>query len=87
LISKPIIFSIQPIPNDPSPQKRSPLEKLAVAQKLRKDRHENIYTLPNLITLSRIATTPFIGYFILQGNFIWATSLLFYAGVSDLVHL
>jgi cardiolipin synthase len=72
-------------PSDAGQPQKSPLEKLADAQKLRVDRHENIYTLPNLITLSRIAATPVIGYFILQGDFIWATSLLFYAGVSDLV--
>lgn len=46
---------------------------------------ENIYTLPNLLTLSRIVSCPFLGYFIVQGNFGAATALLFYAGASDWV--
>lgn len=46
---------------------------------------ENIYTIPNLLTVSRIVSCPFLGYFIVNGNFVAATSLLFYAGVSDLV--
>lgn len=46
---------------------------------------ENIYTIPNLLTVSRIISCPFLGYFIVNGNFVAATSLLFYAGVSDLV--
>lgn len=48
---------------------------------------ENIYTIPNLLTVSRIISCPFLGYFIVNGNFVAATSLLFYAGVSDLVRL
>jgi hypothetical protein len=46
---------------------------------------ENIYTIPNALTVSRIISCPFLGYFIINGNFVYATSLLFYAGVSDLV--
>ncbi|KAK9898995.1 hypothetical protein P389DRAFT_140803 [Cystobasidium minutum MCA 4210] len=46
---------------------------------------ENIYTIPNLLTVSRIISCPFLGYFIVNGNFVAATSLLFYAGVSDLI--
>ena len=48
---------------------------------------ENIYTIPNALTVSRIISCPFLGYFIINGNFVYATSLLFYAGVSDLVSL
>lgn len=47
--------------------------------------HENIYTIPNFLTVSRIVSCPFLGYFIVQGDFKWATGLLFYAGVSDWV--
>ncbi|GAA5983047.1 hypothetical protein JCM11641_004706 [Rhodosporidiobolus odoratus] len=50
-----------------------------------KERHENIYTLPNLITVARIVATPAIGYYILKGDWPTATGLLFAAGVSDLV--
>ncbi len=36
-----------------------------------------IGTVPNMITLSRIAATPFLGYIIVQGQYAWA-----FAGVS-----
>ena len=49
--------------------------------------HENIYTLPNFLTASRILACPFLGWSILEGNFALATGLLTYAGVSDWVNL
>ncbi|GAW01132.1 CDP-alcohol phosphatidyltransferase-domain-containing protein [Lentinula edodes] len=45
---------------------------------------ENIYTIPNLLTASRILACPAIGWSILQGQFDLATSLLVYAGLTDL---
>lgn len=45
----------------------------------------DIYTLPNLLTLSRIISCPVLGYAILDGNFHLATGLLVYAGLTDLV--
>ncbi|KAA1470188.1 hypothetical protein DENSPDRAFT_797349 [Dentipellis sp. KUC8613] len=47
--------------------------------------HENIYTIPNLLTLSRIAACPILGYSILQNDFVTATGLLAYAGFTDLL--
>ncbi|BGP55123.1 hypothetical protein JCM8202v2_002718 [Rhodotorula sphaerocarpa] len=49
-----------------------------------KERHENIYTIPNALTVARIIACPAIGYYILQGDLATATALLFVAGVSDL---
>ncbi|KAF7308936.1 MFS general substrate transporter [Mycena kentingensis (nom. inval.)] len=46
---------------------------------------EDIYTLPNLLTLSRIAACPILGYSVLHGDFHIATSLLVYAGLTDFV--
>jgi hypothetical protein len=46
---------------------------------------ENIYTLPNLLTLTRIFSCPILGWSILDGNYHLATGLLFYAGLTDLV--
>lgn len=48
---------------------------------------ENIYTLPNLLTVSRIVACPVLGWSILDGNFHLATTLLVYAGLTDLVCL
>ncbi|BGP47777.1 hypothetical protein JCM10450v2_003642 [Rhodotorula kratochvilovae] len=50
-----------------------------------KELRENIYTIPNIITVARIAACPVIGYYILKGDLATATGLLFVAGVSDLV--
>lgn len=47
--------------------------------------HEDIYTLPNLLTFSRLAAAPFIGYFVLHDSHAWAAGLLAYAGVTDLL--
>lgn len=47
--------------------------------------HENIYTVPNLLTFSRLIAAPFIGYAILHDAHSWALGLFVYAGVSDLL--
>ncbi|KII85947.1 hypothetical protein PLICRDRAFT_165528 [Plicaturopsis crispa FD-325 SS-3] len=46
---------------------------------------ENIYTIPNLLTVSRICACPVLGWAIIDNNFYLATSLLVYAGLTDLV--
>ncbi|KAH0836766.1 CDP-alcohol phosphatidyltransferase-domain-containing protein [Lanmaoa asiatica] len=46
---------------------------------------ENIYTLPNLLTASRILACPVLGWSIFHDDFYLATGLLVYAGLSDLV--
>jgi len=46
---------------------------------------ENIYTIPNLLTLSRIAACPVLAYSIIQGDFATATAILAYAGTTDWV--
>lgn len=55
--------------------------------KLSETLRENIYTIPNLLTASRILACPVLGYAIVQDNFVVATSLLVYAGLTDLVCL
>ncbi|KAI0540900.1 CDP-alcohol phosphatidyltransferase-domain-containing protein [Xylaria digitata] len=47
--------------------------------------HENIYTIPNLLTFSRFVVAPFIGYAILHDAHTLALGLFAYAGVSDLL--
>lgn len=46
---------------------------------------ENIYTIPNLLTSSRILACPILGWSILADNYHLATGLLVYAGLTDLV--
>lgn len=50
-----------------------------------KELRENIYTLPNLLTMSRILACPVLGWSVLQNDFRLATTLLVYAGLTDLV--
>ena len=47
--------------------------------------HEDIYNLPNILTFSRIAAAPFIGYFVFHDQHAWALGLFAYAGISDLL--
>ncbi|KAL7784654.1 CDP-alcohol phosphatidyltransferase domain-containing protein [Trichoderma ceciliae] len=47
--------------------------------------HEDIYTIPNFLTLTRIVASPVIGYLVLQDAHTWAVGLLAYAGLTDLV--
>ncbi len=46
---------------------------------------DNIYTVPNLLTVSRIIACPVLGLAIVNDNFYLATGLLVYAGLTDLV--
>lgn len=73
---------LQPAPPSPAPQQpKDGAPKPSTKLELR----ENIYTIPNALTLGRILATPVIGYYVLQGELATATGLLFVAGLSDLV--
>lgn len=48
-------------------------------------KHENIYTVPNLLTFSRLVAAPVVGYLVLHDQHAWAFGLFAYAGVTDLV--
>ncbi|KAK4185355.1 putative cardiolipin synthase [Podospora australis] len=48
-------------------------------------KRENIYTIPNWLTASRIIAAPFIGYCILHDHHTWALGLFAYAGITDLL--
>ncbi|BGP07630.1 hypothetical protein JCM10049v2_003470 [Rhodotorula toruloides] len=71
----------QPPPSDSKPS--APLSSLLGSNK--QERRENIYTIPNALTVGRIIACPAIGYYILKGDLATATGLLFVAGVSDLL--
>ncbi|CCC12065.1 hypothetical protein SMACR_02286 [Sordaria macrospora] len=48
-------------------------------------KRENIHTIPNWLTFSRLVAAPFIGYCILHDHHAWALGLFAYAGVTDLL--
>ena len=47
--------------------------------------HENIYNVPNFLTLTRLIAAPVVGYLILHDQHVWAAGLFAYAGITDLV--
>src|SRR5271154_484784 len=47
--------------------------------------HENIYTIPNILTFSRLIAAPVIGYLVLHDYHAWAVGLFAYAAITDLV--
>lgn len=63
--------------------KPSPLKKTTV----QKDPtiHEDIYTIPNALTLTRLIAAPICGYLVLHDYHTWAAGLFAYAGITDLV--
>ncbi|KAL2271709.1 hypothetical protein VTJ83DRAFT_1080 [Remersonia thermophila] len=72
-------------PNHPAPHQpaASPLRKMQTAMAKARNLRENIYTLPNLLTFSRLIAAPFIGYCILHDHHTAALSLFAYAGITD----
>eukprot|EP00999_Lentomonas_sp_LEN2_P000849 NODE_1849_length_715_cov_58.700680_g1799_i0.p1 GENE.NODE_1849_length_715_cov_58.700680_g1799_i0~~NODE_1849_length_715_cov_58.700680_g1799_i0.p1 ORF type:complete len:138 (-),score=11.22 NODE_1849_length_715_cov_58.700680_g1799_i0:233-646(-) len=44
---------------------------------------ENVFTIPNVLSLGRILATPVIGYFIVQHNFPVASTMFVVAGITD----
>nr|XP_036584886.1 cdp-diacylglycerol-glycerol-3-phosphate 3-phosphatidyltransferase [Colletotrichum truncatum]KAF6794536.1 cdp-diacylglycerol-glycerol-3-phosphate 3-phosphatidyltransferase [Colletotrichum truncatum] len=72
--------------SDGKPRSSSIPTKLAAKiPALPKSLHEDIYTIPNLLTLSRLVAAPFVGYFILHDQHAWALGLFAYAGITDLL--
>ncbi|KAI9036068.1 cardiolipin synthase [Aspergillus affinis] len=47
--------------------------------------HENIYTVPNILTFSRLVAAPLVGYFLVHDHHAAALGLFAYAGITDLV--
>ncbi|UPL03253.1 hypothetical protein LCI18_014187 [Fusarium solani-melongenae] len=47
--------------------------------------HEDIYTIPNILTFTRLIAAPAIGYLVLHDQHAWAVGLFAYAGVTDLL--
>ena len=46
---------------------------------------ENIFTIPNVLSLGRIVLSPVLGYFVLSENYKLALTFFVLAGVSDMV--
>ncbi|BCS02321.1 cardiolipin synthase [Aspergillus luchuensis] len=68
-------------PTDPD---SSSLKKSPILSKLPRT-HENIYTVPNILTFTRLLAAPMVGYFLVHDHHVAALSLFAYAGITDLV--
>lgn len=53
--------------------------------KLRTTPHENIYTLPNFLTFTRLVSAPVIGYLVVNQQLPYAAALFVYSCVTDFV--
>ncbi|KAI9762294.1 MAG: hypothetical protein M4579_000442 [Chaenotheca gracillima] len=71
-------------PPPPSPRKK-PLKEIRAKLVSSLTPHENIYTVPNILTFSRLIAAPVIGYLVLHDYHAWAVGLFAYAGITDLV--
>ncbi|KAG2418792.1 hypothetical protein HFD88_001893 [Aspergillus terreus] len=66
----------------PQPEtKKSPI----LSRIPRPSTHENIYTVPNILTFSRLVAAPLVGYFLVHDYHGAALALFAYAGITDLV--
>lgn len=70
------------VKSDPEPKKET---DVSTDSRERPTLRENIYTIPNLLTASRILACPVLGWSIFHDDFYLATGLLVYAGLSDIV--
>ncbi|TVY49891.1 putative CDP-alcohol phosphatidyltransferase class-I family protein [Lachnellula occidentalis] len=72
-------------PPPPSPAPRKPILNALKKLTPKLTPHENIYTVPNILTFSRLIAAPVVGYLVLHDHHAWAFGLFAYAGITDLV--
>lgn len=75
-------------PSPSTPQKPSPVKtkiRSRIVSSLSSTARENIYTIPNTLTFSRLIAAPIIGYLVLTDQHAWAFGLFAYAGITDLI--
>jgi len=77
----------QPGPRADRDRKPEEKTKPSVNEELRGVKGEKIWTIPNILTASRVLSCPVLGYAILHDNFYVATGLLVYAGLTDFVRV
>ncbi|KAL8791506.1 MAG: hypothetical protein Q9213_000123 [Squamulea squamosa] len=86
-ISKPWLRPYSAGPQDETNNDSKKTEKVLLPKRILASlpAHENIYTIPNILTFSRLVAAPVIGYFILHEQHVAALGLFIYAGATDLV--
>ena len=51
------------------------------------ERFENVMTIPNVLTVSRIFMCPVLGHLVISNSYTTALGLLFIAGITDVVFM
>ncbi|KAL2828235.1 CDP-alcohol phosphatidyltransferase-domain-containing protein [Aspergillus cavernicola] len=77
--------SAQKSTDDSKPQEAPETKKSPILSRIPLPAHENIYTVPNILTLSRLVAAPLVGYFLVYDHHATALALFAYAGITDLV--
>lgn len=72
-------------PESTPESKEKPKPKSKLLSRLPMSAHENIYTVPNILTFSRLLAAPAVGYLLVHNHHTAALSLFAYAGITDLV--
>ncbi|PWY71596.1 phosphatidyl synthase [Aspergillus sclerotioniger CBS 115572] len=72
-------------PTDQSQSSQADVKKPPILSKLPRRTHENIYTVPNILTFTRLLAAPLVGYFLVHDHHVAALGLFAYAGITDLV--
>ncbi|KAJ9117960.1 hypothetical protein QFC20_000241 [Naganishia adeliensis] len=67
----------------PTPTPASTVPQAAPTPPKTEELRESPYTIPNALTLARIASCPVLAYCIVKGEFEWATGILVAGGFSD----
>lgn len=70
---------------EPEAQPQPQPKKSRILSRIPLPTHENIYTVPNILTFSRLAVAPLVGYFLVHDQHGVALSLFAYAGITDLI--
>jgi cardiolipin synthase (CMP-forming) len=83
LYSTPLTVVTSPA-KPPQPPPRLSTKILSTLRSARTP-HEKIWNIPNILTFSRLAAAPAVGYCILTSHPTLALTLFFYAGVTDLI--
>lgn len=81
--SHPQLLSVEFLEPDPLQRSKTPLKPSDLLKNLTP--HENIYTLPNLLTFSRLIAAPAVGYCIVTNQHAVALGLFAYAGITDAI--
>ncbi|KAL2815951.1 CDP-alcohol phosphatidyltransferase-domain-containing protein [Aspergillus granulosus] len=71
--------------DETTPQELHGKKKSPMLSRIPIPTHENIYTVPNILTFTRLVAAPLVGYFLVYDYHATALALFAYAGITDLV--